>query len=194
MKARKKPIETIKPADLGVDPAPRLTALKVAEPPKRQAGQKVGSVAELVSKLRDRSEGDLSMAALVLLDHENGEIKQPSRSAVAAARKLGEVHVLVAGERIGAAAAAAAKLPGVTKVHKAEARPTPTRWPSRWPPCWCSWPGTRPPARRLDGHRQERDAARGRPAGRAADQRHLRRGRRRHLHPPDLRRQRAWPR
>jgi electron transfer flavoprotein beta subunit len=52
MKARKKPIETIKPADLGVDPAPRLTTLKVAEPPKRVAGKKVGSVAELVAKLR----------------------------------------------------------------------------------------------------------------------------------------------
>jgi len=52
MKARKKPIETVKPADLGVDPAPRLTVLKVEEPPKRQAGVKVGSVQELVAKLR----------------------------------------------------------------------------------------------------------------------------------------------
>ena len=52
MKARKKPIETIKPADLGVDPAPRLKTVKVAEPPKRQAGVKVGSVAELVAKLK----------------------------------------------------------------------------------------------------------------------------------------------
>ena len=52
MKARKKPIETIKPADLGVDPTPRLTVLKVVEPPKRQAGKKVASVAELVAKLR----------------------------------------------------------------------------------------------------------------------------------------------
>jgi electron transfer flavoprotein beta subunit len=52
MKARKKPIETIKPADLGVDPAPRLRLVKVMEPPKRVAGQKVGSVAELVQKLR----------------------------------------------------------------------------------------------------------------------------------------------
>jgi len=52
MKARKKPIETVKPADLGVDPAPRLKLVKVAEPPKRVAGQKVGSVAELVQKLR----------------------------------------------------------------------------------------------------------------------------------------------
>jgi len=52
MKARKKPIETIKPADLGVDPAPRLTIVTVAEPPKRVAGVKVGSVAELVAKLK----------------------------------------------------------------------------------------------------------------------------------------------
>jgi electron transfer flavoprotein beta subunit len=52
MKARKKPIETIKPADLGVDPTPRLTVVKVAEPPKRVAGVKVASVAELVAKLR----------------------------------------------------------------------------------------------------------------------------------------------
>jgi electron transfer flavoprotein beta subunit len=52
MKARKKPIETIKPADLGVDVTPRLTVLKVEEPPKRQAGVKVGSVQELVAKLR----------------------------------------------------------------------------------------------------------------------------------------------
>jgi electron transfer flavoprotein beta subunit len=55
MKARKKPIETLKPADLGVDPAPRLKLVKVAEPPRRKAGQKVGSVAELVAKLRSEA-------------------------------------------------------------------------------------------------------------------------------------------
>ncbi|MBV8615217.1 MAG: electron transfer flavoprotein subunit beta/FixA family protein, partial [Acetobacteraceae bacterium] len=52
MKARKKPIATMKPDELGVDPAPRLTTIKVSDPPKRQAGQKVGSVAELVQKLK----------------------------------------------------------------------------------------------------------------------------------------------
>jgi electron transfer flavoprotein beta subunit len=52
MKARKKPIATMTPAELGVDPAPRLVTLKVAEPAKRQAGVKVGSVAELVQKLK----------------------------------------------------------------------------------------------------------------------------------------------
>jgi electron transfer flavoprotein beta subunit len=52
MKARKKPIDNVKPADFGVDPAPRLTTIKVSEPPKRKAGVKVGSVAELVAKLK----------------------------------------------------------------------------------------------------------------------------------------------
>jgi len=55
MKARKKPIATVKPADLGVDPTPRLTVLKVVEPAKRQAGVKVASVAELVNKLRNEA-------------------------------------------------------------------------------------------------------------------------------------------
>ena len=55
MKARKKPIETLKPADLGVDVTPRLTVLKVEEPAKRQAGKKVASAAELVDKLRNEA-------------------------------------------------------------------------------------------------------------------------------------------
>jgi len=55
MKARKKPIETVKPADLGVDVTPRLTVLKVEEPAKRQAGKKVVSVQELVDKLRNEA-------------------------------------------------------------------------------------------------------------------------------------------
>jgi electron transfer flavoprotein beta subunit len=52
MKAKKKPMEAIKPADLGVDVAPRLTTLKVAEPPKRSAGVKVADVKTLVEKLK----------------------------------------------------------------------------------------------------------------------------------------------
>jgi len=55
------------------------------------------------------------MAVLVLIDHEGGNIKQPSRSAIAAASKLGDVHVLVAGTDAGVAAAAA-QLAGVSKV------------------------------------------------------------------------------
>ncbi|HZT18988.1 MAG TPA: electron transfer flavoprotein subunit beta/FixA family protein, partial [Dongiaceae bacterium] len=55
MKAKKKPIEVLTPEQLGVDPAPRLKTLKVAEPPKRKAGVKVKSVAELVDKLRNEA-------------------------------------------------------------------------------------------------------------------------------------------
>ena len=55
MKARKKPIDTVKPADLGVDPAPRLTTLKVSEPAARKAGIKVPDVATLVDKLRNEA-------------------------------------------------------------------------------------------------------------------------------------------
>ncbi len=55
MKAKKKPIETIKLDELGVDVTPRLKILKVEEPPQREAGIKVGSVAELVDKLRNEA-------------------------------------------------------------------------------------------------------------------------------------------
>ncbi|PAT41668.1 electron transporter RnfB [Vandammella animalimorsus] len=55
MKAKKKPLETVKPADLGVDVAPRLKTLKVSEPPKRSAGIKVPDVATLVDKLKNEA-------------------------------------------------------------------------------------------------------------------------------------------
>jgi len=61
------------------------------------------------------------MAVLVLADHQDGALTQPTRSTVAAAAKLGNVHVLIAGGATGAAAAAAAKLPSVAKVLTAEA-------------------------------------------------------------------------
>ena len=60
------------------------------------------------------------MTSLVLLEHDAAGIKQPSRSAVAAATQLGDVHGLVVGSRIGAVAEAAAKLPGVAKVLAAD--------------------------------------------------------------------------
>src|ERR1700744_3254260 len=50
MKAKKKPLETVKPEDLGVDVTPRLKTLKVSEPPKRSAGVKVADVKKLVEK------------------------------------------------------------------------------------------------------------------------------------------------
>jgi electron transfer flavoprotein beta subunit len=52
MKAKKKPLATFKPADLGVDVTPRVKTLKVSDPPARKAGIKVPDVATLVAKLR----------------------------------------------------------------------------------------------------------------------------------------------
>jgi electron transfer flavoprotein beta subunit len=55
MKAKKKPLDVIKPETLGVDFAPRLKSLKVEEPAKRKAGIKVANVAELVAKLKNEA-------------------------------------------------------------------------------------------------------------------------------------------
>ncbi|MEK7231963.1 MAG: electron transfer flavoprotein subunit beta/FixA family protein [Pseudomonadota bacterium] len=55
MKAKKKPLENVKPEALGVDIAPRLATLKVEEPPKRGAGVKLADVAELVNKLKNEA-------------------------------------------------------------------------------------------------------------------------------------------
>jgi electron transfer flavoprotein beta subunit len=55
MKAKKKPLDTVKPEDLGVDVTPRLKTLKVSEPPKRGAGIKVPDVATLVDKLKNEA-------------------------------------------------------------------------------------------------------------------------------------------
>ncbi len=55
MKAKKKPMETVKPADLGVDVTPRIKTVKVEEPPKRGAGVKVPDVATLVDKLKNEA-------------------------------------------------------------------------------------------------------------------------------------------
>jgi electron transfer flavoprotein beta subunit len=53
MKAKSKPLAQKTPDDYGIDTAPRLTTLKVVEPPKRSAGVKVGSVGELIDKMRE---------------------------------------------------------------------------------------------------------------------------------------------
>ena len=55
MKAKKKPIEEVTAADLGVDVGPRLAVIRVSEPPARRAGVRVASVAELVDKLRNEA-------------------------------------------------------------------------------------------------------------------------------------------
>ena len=55
MKAKKKPLEILNAADLGIDTTPRIQQIKVEEPPKRKAGIKVANVAELVSKLKNEA-------------------------------------------------------------------------------------------------------------------------------------------
>ncbi len=55
MKARRKPIETFTPEDLGVDVTPRVTVLEVVDPPTRAAGVKVASAAELIEKLTEEA-------------------------------------------------------------------------------------------------------------------------------------------
>jgi len=60
------------------------------------------------------------MIALVLVEHEGGQVRDATLAAVTAASQLGEVHLLVAGEGIDAVAQAAAKIAGVTKVHVAD--------------------------------------------------------------------------
>ena len=55
MKAKKKPLDTLDPAGLGVDVAPRLATLRVVDPPGRKGGGKVADVAELVSRLRNEA-------------------------------------------------------------------------------------------------------------------------------------------
>jgi len=55
MKAKKKPLDTLKPEELGVDVAPRLATLKVVEPAKRSAGIRVADVKELVAKLKNEA-------------------------------------------------------------------------------------------------------------------------------------------
>jgi electron transfer flavoprotein beta subunit len=55
MKAKKKPLDTMRPADLGVDVTPRLVTLKVSEPPSRSAGIRVADVRTLVAKLKNEA-------------------------------------------------------------------------------------------------------------------------------------------
>jgi electron transfer flavoprotein beta subunit len=55
MKAKQKPMDTKTPQEYGVDITPRLTVVKVSEPPKRKGGGKVSSVDELIDKLKNEA-------------------------------------------------------------------------------------------------------------------------------------------
>ncbi len=122
MKARKKPIDNMKPADLGVDPAPRLTVLKVAEPPKRKAGAEGRLGGRTGEQAAHRSEGDLTMTSLVLLEFDDvrhqAALAQRGRRR---RRRWARCMCWWPAAALDAAAAAAAKLPGVAKVLIADA-------------------------------------------------------------------------
>ncbi len=64
------------------------------------------------------------MKTLVLVEHEGGQLKDATLSAVTAASKLGEVHLLIAGSNVGSVAEQAAKIAGVGKVHVADDPPS----------------------------------------------------------------------
>ncbi len=81
MKAKKKPIDEKTPEDYGVDVKPRLEVLKTVEPAGRKAGVKVGSVAELVAKLKERSGGTV-MTTLLVAEHDNTTLKDATAKAL----------------------------------------------------------------------------------------------------------------
>src|SRR5207245_759045 len=87
MKAKKKPLEVLKPDALGVDIAPRLKTLKVEEPPKRKAGAKVPDAKTLVAKLRN--EAKVIVSVLVIAEHDNQSVRSATLNTVAAAAKIG---------------------------------------------------------------------------------------------------------
>jgi electron transfer flavoprotein alpha subunit len=127
MKAKKKPLDKKVPADFGVDVSLRLKVLKTEEPTGRKAGVKVGSIAELVSKLKADGvlegfgKGDYIMAILLLAEHDSTSLSDQTAKTLTAATQIGsDVTVLVAGSGAKGAADAAAKLSGVSKVLLAD--------------------------------------------------------------------------
>ena len=121
MKAKKKPIDEKTPADYGVDVAPRLKVLKTAEPGGRKAGVKVKIGGGAGREAARRSGSDLTMATLLLAEVAGGALSDMTARALTAALEIGQpVDVLVAGQDVGAAAEAAAKLAGVAKVRVAD--------------------------------------------------------------------------
>ena len=134
MKAKKKPIVTMTPEELGVDVTPRLVTLKVEEPAKR-AGRGQGRLGRRAGRqAEERSAGDL-MSVLVIAEHDNSALKAATLHAVTAAREIadkagGDVHMLVAGNGCRAVAEAAAQVAGRGK-GAARRRSGLRSWPRR---------------------------------------------------------------
>ncbi len=122
MKAKKKPLEVLTPDALGVSTASTNKTLKVEAPAARSAGIKVKSVAELVEKLKNEAKVNANHDYLGNRRTRRQPALAPATlNTVAAAAKIGgDVHVLVAGQGIGAVAEAAAQIAGVAKVLVAD--------------------------------------------------------------------------
>ena len=93
MKAKKKPIEQIKCVRFRSDTKPRIEQIKVEEPPKRKAGIKVSSVAELVQKLKNEAKGNI-MSVLLIAEHNNKELNLLHLNAVTAASQIDKMFML----------------------------------------------------------------------------------------------------
>ena len=118
MKAKKKPIDDKSASDYGVDLTPHLECSRPQNRPAARAASRSRTLPNWY-QTQDRSRGSL-MTTLLIAEHDNASMKDATNKALTAAAALGaDVHVLVAGER-KAAADAAAKLAGVTKVLLAD--------------------------------------------------------------------------
>ena len=148
MKAKKKPLDVLKPEDLG-----RRSGAAAAVPEVRgaaeAAGRRQGRLGRRAGGQAQERGGSAAMSALVLAQHDNAALDKATLHAVTAALELGpEVDLLVAGQDCGAVADAAAKVAGVRKVLRVEApayaQPVAedlagaawSRWPRATTICW----------------------------------------------------------
>ena len=193
MKAKKKPLDETSPETLGVDVDAASQGAQDRRAAGRKAGVKVGSVAELVAEAEERS-GSALMAVLLLAEHDNASAQgRDPQGADRRRRRIGGAARTSSspGQDCKAVADAAAKLDGVEKVLLAEERRLCER-------ARRAARGADRLARRAlrrdrrggDDDRQERDAARRRPARRDAGLRHHQGRLARHLRAADLCRQR----
>ena len=121
MKAKKKPLDVKKPADLGVDVAPRLKVLKTVEPPARKAGVKVANVGRARRQAQDEAGADHDGPSSRRAQQHDARAP-PTRKALT--RRQGASAAMCtcwSPARLRPAAEAAAKLDGVAKVLLADA-------------------------------------------------------------------------
>ena len=110
--------------------SPRLTVVKTTEPAGRTAGVVLGSVDELVGKLKEAG----VLSTLLIADHTNSALRDATAKALTAAVALGgDIHVLVAGKDCGGAADAAANLRVPPRSCWPTMQPSTTSWQRRWP-------------------------------------------------------------